>query len=435
MRQDEKRTTNIVTQIKFSVLFKILAVASSFALIPVMLGALGEERYGVWVTMFGLISWIVFFDLGFGNGLRNKLVASLNEGDRVGAASYISSAYLALLALSLLIGVVFCFVSLLLDWQAIFNTELIENKELLQSILLISILFLINFVLSLVNQILHAFQKAALTVFHQFLSNGAALFFVSMLAVFDDRPTLLSISFFYGVSLLLASLCVSCVFFMKNTDLLPSLKNVRWSSLRLISGLGGKFFVIQLAVLVLFTTDKIIITQLLGPESVANYEVVFRLFSSVLVLNSLYLLPLWSAYTDAAHLWDIKWIRKELWKSHMVAVGFMVLALILFMFNELVLRLWVGEAFIASPGIALAMFIFVVLRVWCDIYSCFLNGLGKIDIQMWLAVLQALGNVPLSIYLGGLYGLPGVVYATVCTLALSAIGLPLHAYAILRKAA
>lgn len=79
------------------------------------------------------------------------------------------------------------------------------------------------------------------------------------------------------------------------------------------------------------------------------------------------------------------------------------------------------------------MFVFILLRVGCDIYAYFLNGIGMLKVQMWLAVVQALMNIPFSVALGNLYGLSGVIYGSIVTLSICAVVLPWCTYRYLKS--
>lgn len=73
----QERTKNYFRQVKGSALFKGLAVAAFLFAVPLMIRYLGQEQYGAWSTLLFIMSWVVFLDLGIGNGLRNKLAESL----------------------------------------------------------------------------------------------------------------------------------------------------------------------------------------------------------------------------------------------------------------------------------------------------------------------------------------------------------------------
>lgn len=41
---------------------------------PIMIKYLGAEQFGIWATMLTLITWVMLFDFGIGNGLKINLV-------------------------------------------------------------------------------------------------------------------------------------------------------------------------------------------------------------------------------------------------------------------------------------------------------------------------------------------------------------------------
>lgn len=56
-------------------------IAINLALIPLTLNLLDDYKYGVWITLFNMLSWIQIFDIGIGNGLRNKFAESIAKKD------------------------------------------------------------------------------------------------------------------------------------------------------------------------------------------------------------------------------------------------------------------------------------------------------------------------------------------------------------------
>lgn len=65
----KERTSNYLRQVKGAVVYKGVAMIASFLAIPMMIRYLGQEQFGVWSTLLTVMSWIVFFDLGIGNGI------------------------------------------------------------------------------------------------------------------------------------------------------------------------------------------------------------------------------------------------------------------------------------------------------------------------------------------------------------------------------
>lgn len=50
-----------------------ISILTSLLLVPMTIGYISSELYGIWLTLYSVIQWLSFFDIGFGNGLRNKL--------------------------------------------------------------------------------------------------------------------------------------------------------------------------------------------------------------------------------------------------------------------------------------------------------------------------------------------------------------------------
>jgi len=87
------RTENYLKQTFMSFFYKGGALILSFLMVPLNLEYLGNLKYGIWATLFSIISWVTFFDLGLGNGMKNKVTEALSKKDFQSAREYISTAY------------------------------------------------------------------------------------------------------------------------------------------------------------------------------------------------------------------------------------------------------------------------------------------------------------------------------------------------------
>ena len=88
--------------ITLGLLFKAIGMALNFLLVPILIIFLDKVEYGICVTVFSIVNWIFTFDIGIGQGLRNKLTEALSCNDRVSASSFISTSYVLMAIVGLI---------------------------------------------------------------------------------------------------------------------------------------------------------------------------------------------------------------------------------------------------------------------------------------------------------------------------------------------
>lgn len=430
-----ERTHNYLRQIKGSVLYKGVAVVASFLAIPLMISYLGIAQFGIWSTLLTIMSWVVFFDLGVGNGLRNKVAESLAKNLSGDARSYISSAYSLIAIVAVTLWLLFAFFSYSVSWQSIFNTALVSEESLRYTVQVAITFMLINFWVGLITALLGAVQKSALVSLGQLFTNVFALVAVFLLGFFGGA-SISKLSWVYGFALLGGNILLSFWFFREYKYLIPVFTLCRDHVAPLLS-IGVQFFIIQLAVLVVFTTDKILITQLFGPEHVAEYEVVFKLFSVITFVHGLVCSPLWSAYTDAYHRKDTIWIVCML-RTQFKLYGVVVICLVtLFFLAPFIISVWIGREFPVSGSLVALVALFVAVTTWNNIFAVMLNGAGAVRVQLYTAVAAMVVNIPLALLLVKFFGMGvgGVVLAATLSLLFSAVLLPVEVFRLLGEEA
>lgn len=427
------RSKNISKQIVLSLLLKIFAMTLGFAVIPKTINILGSSQYGIWLTILSVVSWIVTFDVGIGNGLRNKLAESLSIGDCKASREYISTAYISLAILGLFLILLCLCVFPFVNWGSVFNTHLVSNRELGNAMYMVTFAVIINFVIAIVNQVMNAFQLAAYTNLLAILHSS--LFLLCLLFLHIDHD-LYSVTKFYSVSLIISGILVTIVFFRSRQEYIPKLKYFKSSKVKEILKLGGGFFIIQLATVFMFSITSMLIIQLLKSEDVAIYNVTFRLFSVLTLIFSLIVTPYWSAFTEAKKKNDFQWIRKALRRLHFFLAISVLCALFLYFTHQFILNAWLGEMKIV-PGSSLAflMALYSIILNWSNIYSHYLNGVGNLKLQTIIAVFQALIIIPLCLLFTKYFdfGLFGIMLGMIiCILPFAIIG-PIVTLKTLRK--
>lgn len=422
------KENKLINSISKSFVLKMIGAILSFIIIPVSINVLDGERYGIWTTILTFVSWFTFFDFGLGNGLRNKLseVIAKNEYDE--ANKYLSTGYAVVGLLITIIIIILLNIYPLIKWSAIFNTTSINSVELMYSMIFISIFFLINLLLSNINSIFYAFQKPELTSLSNILMQAI---FIIIIIIFKEsiKNNLILFSFIYGLCLVLSNLVLSLWFFITNNKIRISFKNIKRRYIKGIMDLGVKFFLIQLSSLVLLSTDNIVITQILGPQYVTEYNIVYKLFSIVTMIHGgIILNSLWSTYTKAYAEKNYNWIISTFSKTKKLFFVIFLGIICLMVISKTVISIWIGKELLISNTLIVLMSIYTIMCAWTGTYCSILNGLGKINLQLAISIFSGIINIPLSVmfakYIVG--GIEGVILGTVVSLIPGVVLLPIQ---------
>jgi O-antigen/teichoic acid export membrane protein len=82
---------------------------------------------------------------------------------------------------------------------------------------------------------------------------------------------------------------------------------------------------------------------------------------------------------------------------------------ILFLSADFLIPLWVGDKVSINKELYLVMAIYIIINSMNGIYSSFLNGVGKVMLQLYLSVGLAIIYVPLAIFFCNKFGIKGIL--------------------------
>ncbi|MGL5049827.1 MAG: lipopolysaccharide biosynthesis protein [Fusobacteriaceae bacterium] len=414
--------------------YKILAMGLSYVSIPLFLRYLGNKDYGLWMVIFSTISWIFMFDLGIGNGLKNKLAECLVQKNYIDAREYITTGYIILTSLSAIfllvghIGIKFIKIKELLSLDGYDELFL---KKLVLTIFSITIL---NFVVGLYKVFYMAEHNSTIGNISSLIFQGVYIILLLTLKKFN-MISLLNIGVVYPSLNLVVGIAFTIKYFKKNKELIPRIEYFDKKKIKSIGGVGLEFFIIQISMLIILTSDNIIITKLLGVEAVTPYNIISKLFQTFLVFSSIILGPLWTLFLDAYLKKDKAWILSILKKLNILYLFLCLGVVITVALTPLITMVWLQNP-IEIPKFLTAFWgMFILIRVYGDIYLYFVNGVGTIKLQMLLFVFGAIINIPLSIYFVKTFNLgsSGVILATNLSMLPLSVFIPIQAYRIIKK--
>ncbi len=368
-----ERTIKAKKNIAASFIFKIGSVFCNLAIVPLTLHYLNNTKYGIWITLISIVNWFSFFDIGLGNGLRNKFTEAVANNNIELAKKYISTTYILLLIISVFIFILFYFINPLINWSYILNAPSNLNDELSELSLIVFGFFCLKFVLQLINTILTADQKPAINSLNNFVTNIVSLVAIYLLTRIT-KGSLVDLGLIVSSSPVIVLVSASLILFNKKYKAYkPRLRNLDFSKVKELSSLGIQFFIIQLTGIILFTTDNLIITQLFGPNEVTPYYISYKYFSILVFLFSIITLPFWSAFTDAFHKGDIRWIINTNSKLRKMWAIITFFGFIMLLLSKLAYKYWIGQNLDIPIMLSVFMFIYVVELNWGSIYVLFIN--------------------------------------------------------------
>lgn len=385
----------------------------SFLYVPLLLHSMNSVNYGIWLTLTSFIAWIGVFDIGLGNGLRNRLATALAHKDYRLGKIYVSTAYTGIFLAVLCIAIVFSIGCQFINWQSLLNATSIDSTELNQLVAVVFVSFLANFSLSLINSVLFALQKPALSSFITFLGQLFSFLSVYILVTFLKINSLLILGIIISVVPIIVLLISTVYLFSKKyKQISPSLISVDMSKMKDLLSMGTKFFIIQIITIILFQTNNIIITHVVGNEAVVEYNVVHRYMNVFLMLYNIIAVPIWSAATDAYTKGDLAWIKKINAKLEKIATIFVLLGLFMLLISPLCYELWLGtESCKIHFSTSFLLYLYSVFMVFYSCYGYIINGIGKLSLQILITSITAILYIPVTLFLGKIFGLNGILFA------------------------
>lgn len=396
----------VISNIIGSFIVKGGALIVSMCTMPAYINFFNNEMVlGIWYTLLSIINWILYFDLGIGNGLRNHLarVLSIKEAKKSDEARrYISSAYFSVGAISILLMIILAFLALIVDWNMLLNitSSQVSANALKVSVLIVFFGIILQLFLKNITSVLYAIQKSSVNNLLSLLTSIITLFFVLVLPSRDNDSNMIMMAIIHTVAVALPLLIATVIIFCgKLKTISPSLKYVDKEHSQGVLSLGGNFLFAQIAYMVIMSTNELLITKLSGSQYVVEYQAYYKIFSLVSTTFSLMLTPLWSAITKAVAEKQKQWVNTTYKRFLFFAGMFSILEFFIVAFIEFIIKVWLKDDFTCEISYVSAtmMAIICCLMMFNSVLSSVSNGTGKLRVQVGCFVIGALLKAPLSI--------------------------------------
>ena len=402
MLKVSKENLNIIKNVIGAFLVKGGSLIISMILLPLYIRFFqNQEILGIWYTILSVLNWIVVFDLGLGQGLRNQLPKALLAHDIKYAKELISTTYILMSSVAIFIAILGIAIIRHINLYSLFNidTSIIDYADLEKCVIIIFLGIVLQIVLKIITSILYAMQKSAMVNMLALCTNIIILISLFLTPSRDIATNLTVMSWINVIAANSPYLICSIVIFKSKIlkDARPSIHAFSKKYISCIFNIGLSLLWLQIVFMIVSSTNEFLITNFTEPKYVVDYQAYYKVFKTASMVVSLALTPIWSAVTKAQIERNYSWIRK-IYYLFLALTGVCFIAEIcLLPFLQWGMNIWLGVGTIEVKLTYAIVFIFSsVIFVLHNVNTSIGNGLSYFKIQMIWMTVAAVIFIPLA---------------------------------------
>jgi len=406
--QDERYKKAFKTSF-ISLIAQVTQMLTAVVSVPLVLNGVGQERYGLWMTLSTTLSFITFTDFGMGIGMQNTMSYATAKNNKMQLRQSFTSTFIVCFFLSFIIISLAQFVVPFLNVKSWFKySDPQIALEILPSTKMAIIVVAIGLLGGLVQRAFDAFQEGFYPKIISIAARALSLILL-FFAVYSNQSLPVFIFIMNGIPniLLLGGLII---LYWKYPVLRFSFKDFNIVQLNRILRIGIIGLGATVSFFLINSITPFIISSSFGLNESASFLVLMRLLNFILLFFNMAFLPFWPAVTDAYSKQDINWLKKLYKKSikTMILIGVPVFLILLISTKSLIFFWTKNETVIPPFNIVGIGILFTALSVWNTISCTFLNGMSHFRSQAVWGTLIAVLSILFAILFRKTIGVSGV---------------------------
>jgi O-antigen/teichoic acid export membrane protein len=414
---------------------RVVQISTSLVTVPLTLKYLGNERFGLWMTISSVLAMAAFADFGVGNGVLSAVAKAYGKDDVAAIRRAVSSGFAMLNTIALLLLLFFFLLYPWVSWPGFFRVySPLARSEAGPTLAVFVVCFALNISMDVVQRVQLGLQQGYR--YGMWQCAGSMMGFAGVLCGIWLKVSLpLLVAAVAGAPIVATAINCAHYFGFVRPDLRPGWGEVSRDALSQILRLGGLFFVLQVVVAISYSADNLIIARTLGAVNVPEYSIPQRMFALIAMLSGMFVAPLWPAYGEAISRGDMLWVRRTLRKSLLTVLSLgSVASFLLLIFSRQLIALWVGGRVHPSFVLLLGFAVWTVVNCCGDALGAFLNGATAIRVQVLIAAISGMACLSTKIVCVHHFGISSMPWATTTAfLAFGAIPYLLMIPSILKK--
>lgn len=380
--------------------------------VAIAVRSVGNVEYGVITTIVGLVGMFGFLDFGIGNATIFDLSQLHARRDTRGIQKLNANSLTFLYAVSLLVILLIVPAVLLVSPDLLFKAHGVDVEEIRVSLVIFVIATAAAIPSTLGSRLALGIQKGFLNNYVNLIA-AVGVFMSVLLCSFLQVGLYFFVVAFACIPVLASAAQTAWILRSDNGLYRPDWSARDFSVVRRLVARGLPFMALAFAGAMTYQTDTLVVIYVVGAGGAAIFGVVLRLFSGVTTLFTGGLQQMWASTAHALADGDMAWVRRSFARTFGVTMSLYATAsIVLVVFGQLLVELWAGKSVVPDQNLLVAFAVWNLYGFGMSQLSMLLNGANKVRVQAISACLMAVANLPVTIYLTGMMGLPGPLYAS-----------------------
>ena len=383
-------------------------IAVAFYMMPFIIHSIGDRWYGMWTLVATFIGYYGYLDFGLSISTQRFIAGAIGRKDEDEINKLVTTSFFLFIAF----GIVSLAITLLIAFCApLFFTDPIEIRTFQTVLLILGLNVVFTLAMAPINGLMTGHLRFDLTTY----INLGKLIIRTVLIVYFIKAGYSIIAL--AVISLLADSGGNIAKILIARKIFSGIRIQRRFYVRERIGelfaYGGKTFVNQIADLLRFQVDHLVIAAFIHLSAVTLFNVASQLVYYLRTLVEAFmgvLVPVFARYQAAQ---DKAAVTRVYYFTSKLSAGISVLlggAMIIF--GKVFITLWMGPAYVDAYALVVVLSIPTMLFIAQQPAIAMMYGLGAVGPLAKVSVIEAVSNLVLSLILVGPYGLTGVALGT-----------------------
>lgn len=377
MNDSDKRSRLIKLAVITSLTGKGFSTITQLLALPLAVGALGLERFGVYAMVTAVFIWANTASAIVGSSLSLRIVAAHACDDRALESRLFSTAFFFTLASAVALALLFQATLNWTDLNRLFGLKTSEySAELRVAAIYMSLLLPINIIASLSESAQSGYQNQYVTNILMTVSNIAV---IASLVWVQTRPSIGAMVLAVFGPPMFARIVNMALLWRSHPHVFPQWKLANRSTLWSLINLGAGFALMQVGSFAYLQYPIFYVGRRSGLGSAAYFAAMMQVVSMSGSFLILFTQPLLPALSDATVRNDISWVRNVYRLTLSRLVPYIALAACtIALTGTVILSLLLRRTVELDPIANWLWAVFFFLVAWEHIGYIFLAGIGRI---------------------------------------------------------